>query len=217
MALIEPFRALRYDPSRVSVAQVVTQPYDKITPEMQERYYAASEHNLVRVILGKQHASDHAGENTYTRAAKCFQDWRRQGIFLQDGEPALYLYVQRFTVPGGTAERERRGIIALGRIEDYSAGVVFRHEQTLAKPKADRLDLLRATRAHFGQLFMLYSDPAGEIDGQLNPSGDPDLEIRDEYGVWHRVWKVTDSRLINLVRDKMRGEEPGDRRRPSPL
>ena len=137
--------------------------------------------------------------------------------FCRTREPALYLYVQRFTVPGGTAERERRGIIALGRIEDYSAGVVFRHEQTLAKPKADRLDLLRATRAHFGQLFMLYSDPAGEIDGLLNPSGDPDLEIRDEYGVWHRVWKVTDSRLINLVRDKMRGQEPGDRRRPSPL
>jgi uncharacterized protein (DUF1015 family) len=206
MALIEPFRALRYDPSRVSVAQVVTQPYDKITPEMQERYYSASEHNLVRVILGKQHAGDHAGENTYTRAARSFQDWRRQGIFLQDGEPALYLYVQRFTVPGATAERERRGIIALGRIEDYSAGVVFRHEQTLAKPKADRLDLLRATRAHFGQLFMLYSDPAGEIEGQLNPGGDPDLEVRDEYGVWHRLWKVTDSRLIDLVRDKMRGK-----------
>ena len=58
----------------------------------------------------------------------------------------------------------RRGFIALGRVEDYSEGVVHRHEQTLAKPKADRLELLRATRAHFGQLFMLYSDPAGEID-----------------------------------------------------
>ena len=42
--------------------------------------------------------------------------------------------------------------------------MVFRHEQTLSKPKADRLNLLRATRAHFGQIFMLYSDPAGEID-----------------------------------------------------
>ena len=71
----------------------------------------------------------------------------------------------RFTAPGSTAELERRGVIAVGRIEDYSAGVVFRHEQTLAKPKADRLELLRATQAHFGQLFMLYSDPAAEIDG----------------------------------------------------
>ena len=207
MAYIEPFRALRYDPARVSIPQVVTQPYDKITPEMQDRYYAASPYNLVRVILGKQHASDHAGETTYTRASQSFREWRRQGIFLQDAQPSLYLYDQRFTLPGGTAELERHGIIALGRIEDYSAGVVFRHEQTLAKPKADRLELLRATGAHFGQLFMLYSDPAGEIEGLFAPSNVPDIETRDEYGVSHRVWKIADSSLINLVRGKMRDKK----------
>ena len=212
MAHIEPFRALRYDPTRVSIPQVVTQPYDKITPEMQDGYYAASPHNLVRVILGKQHAIDHPGESTYTRASQFFRDWRQQGIFLEDTQPALYFYVQRFTVPGGTTELERRGIITLARIEDYSAGVVFRHEQTLAKPKADRLELLRATRAHFGQLFMLYSDPAAEIDNLLKSSTDsalrkPDLEIKDEYGVWHRLWKIADPAVINQIRDKMRDKK----------
>jgi uncharacterized protein (DUF1015 family) len=207
MAHIEPFRALRYDPSRVSIPQVVTQPYDKISPEMQDGYYAASPHNLVRVILGKEHAGDHNGENRYSRAAQFFGDWRRQGIFLQDALPSFYLYVQRFAVPGGTAEMERRGIIALGRIEDYSAGVVFRHEQTLAKPKADRLELLRATKAHFGQLFMLYSDPAAEIEGVLAPNGKPDLDTKDEYGVAHQVWKISDSRLVKLVQGKMRDKK----------
>ena len=213
MAHIEPFRALRYDPARVSIPQVVTQPYDKITPEMQDGYYAASPHNLVRVILGKEHAGDHAGENRYSRAARSFQDWRRQGVFFQDAQPSLYLYVQRFTLPGGTAELERRGIIALGRIEDYSSGVIFRHEQTLAKPKADRLELLRATRAHFGQLFMLYSDPAGEIDALLAPAGSstdletPDLETKDEYGVSHQVWKISDPTLVNLICSKMRDKK----------
>ena len=212
MAHIQPFRALRYDPTRVSLPQVVTQPYDKITPTMQDGYYAASPYNLVRVILGKEHATDHSGENRYSRASQFFRDWRRQGIFLQDPQPALYLYVQRFTVPGIKTELERRGIIALGRIEDYSAGVVFRHEQTLAKPKADRLELLRATRAHFGQLFMLYSDPAAEIEGLLAPSGNPDLVtpdlvIPDEYGVSHRVWRITDPGLVNLVRGKMRDKK----------
>jgi uncharacterized protein (DUF1015 family) len=203
MAHIEPFRALRYDPSRVSIPQVVTQPYDKITPAMQEGYYAASPYNLVRVILGKQHASDHAGENRYSRASNFFQSWRQDGIFLRDAEPSLYLYVQRFKVPGRTGELERRGVIALGRIEDYSSGVVFRHEQTLAKPKADRLDLLRATRAHFGQLFMLYSDPAGEVDAALQTGRAPDLETQDEYGVSHHVWKIADPGQVSLVRDKM--------------
>jgi uncharacterized protein (DUF1015 family) len=207
MAHIEPFRALRYDPARVSIPQVVTQPYDKITPEMQDGYYAASPHNLVRVILGKEHASDHTGDNRYTRAAQSFRDWRQQRIFLQDAQPALYLYVQRFTAPGGAAEMERRGIIALGRIEDYSAGVVFRHEQTLAKPKADRLELLRSTRAHFGQLFMLYSDPAAEIEALLEPPGSPDLDTKDEYGVSHQVWKISDPAVVSCVQNKMRDKK----------
>ncbi len=207
MAHIAPFRALRYDLARVRLPQVVTQPYDKITPEMQDRYYAASPYNLARVILGKQQPTDHAGENTYTRAGEFFRDWRRQGIFLQDTQPSLYLYLQRFTVAGGGTEMERRGIIALGRVEDYSAGIIFRHEQTLARPKADRLELLRATRAHFGQIFMLYSDPVSEIDSVLAPSHDPDMETRDEYGVLHRVWKIADPSLINLVRGKMRDKK----------
>lgn len=212
MAHIEAFRALRYDPTRVSIPKVVTQPYDKITPQMQDGYYSCSPHNLVRVILGKEHGGDHSAENRYTRAAQSFRDWRQQGIFLQDAQPSLYLYVQRFTPPGGTAELERRGFIALGRIEDYSDGVIFRHEQTLAKPKADRLELLRATRAHFGQLFMLYADPAGEIDGLLAsaPKADfetPDLDAKDEYGVSHRVWKISDPSVVNLVRSKMQDKK----------
>src|SRR5258708_3620504 len=146
MAQIAPFRALRYHPSKVSLSQVVTQPYDKITPEMQEGYYAASPHNLVRIILGKRNANDGASDNPYTRAAGFLNDWRQQGVLQQDGEASLYFYSQRFTPPGGKGEMERRGFVGLGKIEEYSAQVVFRHEQTLAKPKADRLDLLRATR-----------------------------------------------------------------------
>ena len=207
MANIAPFRALRYDQSRVSLNDTITKPYDKITPEMQEAYYQASPYNLVRIILGKKQTTDRPGDDPYSRAAGAFSDWRRQGIFLQDTQPSIYLYVQRFTVPGSKAELERRGFIALGRIEDYSAGVVFRHEQTLSKPKADRLDLLRATRAHFGQIFMLYRDPAGEIDGLLSPNGAPDMETIDEYGVSHKVWKISDPSVIDLVRARMRDKK----------
>jgi uncharacterized protein (DUF1015 family) len=207
MAQILPFRALRYDPQRVELAQVVTQPYDKITPEMQERYYAASPHNLVRIILGKREPEDHAADNVYTRAAQFFREWRQTHIFLKDPEPSIYRYVQNFRRPGGNEELGRWGFIALGKIEDYSANVVFRHEQTLARPKADRLELLRATRAHFGQLFMLYSDPAGEIEGLLTTSSDPDIDIRDEYGVQHQVWKISDFGLIKTVQAKMNGKK----------
>ena len=206
MAYILPFRALRYDPQRVSPASVVTQPYDKITPAMQDAYYAASPHNLVRIILGKKEPADTDITNVYSRAAGYFADWRRQGIFLQDSQPSLYVYAQRLQRPGGSGELERRGFIALGRVEDYADGTVHRHEQTLAKPKADRLNLLRATRAHFGQIFMLYNDNS-EIDGLLSQDGPATTEVTDEYGVQHRLWRVSDPTLIDLVRKKMRDKK----------
>jgi len=206
MAHIVPFRALRYDPQRVTPSAVVTQPYDKITPDSQERYYAASPYNLVRLILGKREPEDTDQSNVYTRAAKFFGDWRRQGIFLQDSQPSIYVYAQAFVVPGTKSEVERRGFIALGKIEDYSAGAVFRHEQTLAKPKADRLQLLRSTRSHFGQIFMLYNDK-GELDALLAQDAAPTTEVTDEYGVHHRLWRVSDPSLIELVRGKMRDKK----------
>ena len=148
MANIFPFQALRYDASKVSPAQVVTQPYDKITPALQDQYYAASPYNLVRVILGKPQAGDNDQQNVYTRAAASLQQWRAEGVLAPDPEPSLYLYTQTFKVPGDAsgAIAERRGLIALGQVEDYDHKVVFRHEQTLSKPKADRLNLLRATQ-----------------------------------------------------------------------
>lgn len=189
------------------MSDVVTQPYDKITPELQQQYHDASPYNLVRIILGRPESSDSDFSNVYTRAAKHFQQWRDGGILLQDRQPSICQYVQRFDPPGGGTLAERRGFIALGRIEDYSAGVVFRHEQTLSKPKADRLNLLRATRAHFGQIFMLYSDPAGEIDTALSCKGSPETDVRDQYGVQHQVWRVTDSNAVETVCSKMRDKK----------
>jgi uncharacterized protein (DUF1015 family) len=218
MARIFPFRAFRYDPKLVQVQQVVTQPYDKITPAMQESYYQAAPNNLVRIILGKRLPEDSATENVYTRAAASFQSWRQTGVLRQDSEPSIYRYSQTFRVPGADtanqAQSERRGFIALGRIEEYSAGVVFRHEQTLAKPKADRLDLLRATRAHFGQIFMLYSG-AGKLDDLLDSAVTtnaaskiaPDIEVTDEYNVVHRVWKISDASVIASVQEQMQDKK----------
>jgi uncharacterized protein (DUF1015 family) len=207
MAHITPFRAFRYDPARVAASQVVTQPYDKITPEMQDRYYDSSPYNLVRIILGKRNASDGPGDNPYTRAAGFFRDWRSKGVFQQDAQPSIYRYTQRFTAPGARDEFERKSFIALAKVEDYSAGVVFRHEQTLAKPKADRLDLLRATRAHFGQIFMLYSDPSSEIENALAPTDAPVIELRDEYSVLHQVWKISDPQKLDFVSGRMRDKK----------
>ena len=222
MAQIYPFRALRYDTSRVRMEDVVTQPYDKISPAMQQRYYELSPYNLIRIILGKHEPSDtepqdflppgERAHNVYTRAANYLSGWRKEEILRQEAEPALYGYSQTYTVPGSSEVRERRGFIALGHLYDYADKVVYRHEQTFPKHKSDRLALFKATRAYCEQIYMLYSDPAftaeklifGADSGSAqhavgHAQNAPDLTITDEYNVVHRVWKLTDPTLINLI------------------
>ncbi len=201
MARIYPFRAWRYNPSAVRLDDVVTQPYDKISPAMQQAYYQRSPYNLVRIILGLPELFDTEGsEDVYTRAARDFHRWREEDILVQEKEPCIFAYSQQFKVPGTETVKERRSFIALGKLHDYAEQVVFRHEHTLSKPKTDRLNLLRATRAHFGQIFMLYSDPAASIERLLfDGDGPADAEVIDEYDVTHRVWRISDPASIRLL------------------
>jgi uncharacterized protein (DUF1015 family) len=187
------------------VENLLTQPYDKISPEMQARYLSLSPYNLVRIILGQRYASDGATDNVYTRAAGLLGDWIGSGILEQDSEPSVYAYFQKFTAPDSGQILERKGFIALGAVEEYSAGVVHRHEQTLSGPKQDRMELLRHTRAHFGQIFMLYPDPELAIDRILDETakGAPATSLEDEYGVTHRAWKISDPAVIARIQALM--------------
>ncbi|MGH9709545.1 MAG: DUF1015 domain-containing protein, partial [Candidatus Acidiferrales bacterium] len=205
MAEIFPFRAVRYDARRVALESVLTQPYDKITPEMQEQYYAASPFNLVSVERGKSFSSDSAENNLYTRASGALEAWLAEGVLIQDIAPAIYGYFQEYKIPGTNQRLERRGFIALGRLADYEEGVVFRHEHTLTGPKADRLELLRHTGAQTGQLFMLYDDPSRGIDALFEETSKqpPLAEMRDEYDVRHRLWAICEPAKIQRIRSAM--------------
>jgi uncharacterized protein (DUF1015 family) len=209
MAEIFPFRAYRYNTAVVDPAKVLTQPYDKITPAMAEKYAAASPYNLIPVEKGKSRPSDTPADNVYTRAAGKLDEWIRSGVIVQDATPSLYAYFQEYTAPGTSERRMRKGFIAVARIEDYSAGVVFRHEQTLSGPKADRLELLRHTETHTGQLFMLYSDTASRIDALLDAAtrSKAEVEIRDEYDAVHTLWPMTDAQTLETIRREMAGKK----------
>jgi len=162
---------------------------------MHAKYLAASPYNLVRIIFDKDYAS----------AAKCFDDWIREGVLTQDAVPGFYAYSQEFEVPDSGERLTRQGFIGLGKLEDYSANVVYRHEQTLTGPKKDRRELLDHTRAQFEQLFMLYPDPAGAIDAIVAEAskGAPLLDVVDEYQARHRVWAIADAAQVAMIQSLM--------------
>ena len=206
MALVQPFRAFRYSPALAPFDKVLTQPYDKISPAMQEKYYAADPHNLIAVEKGRILKEETPENNVYSRAAASLNSWIAEHVIQQDPAPAFYAYAQEYVVPGTSLRRTRSGFIGLGKLQDYSDGVIFRHEHTLSGPKADRLELLRHTRTHTGQLFMIYSDPQCAVDQVLErvqTSQPPVTELTDEYGVLHRLWQIVDPHQIAAIQKPM--------------
>ncbi len=203
MAKIAPFRAVRYNLEKIAEpVGVMAPPYDVISPALQEDLYRRSPYNLVRLILGKIVETDDETDNRYTRAADFFKAWQDEGILVRDTEPAIYLYDEEYFAEG-IGPVVRRGFLALTRIEDFSSGVVKPHEKTLSGPKTDRLNLTKACGANFSPIFGLYSDPCCALEALTRDvcSCQPDLNVTDDDGVQHRLWRVTDLDFINKAKE----------------
>jgi uncharacterized protein (DUF1015 family) len=207
MAKIIPFRGVLYNEAKAGpIAGLVCPPYDIISPAGQRELYRKSPYNVVRLEFGQTGPSDNEEDNRYTRAAAALEDWFRSAILRQDPDPVFYIYEMEYAV--GTGVRKLRGIIGLVRIEDYDSGIVKPHESTLSGPKTDRLNLLRACKASFSQIFSLFSDPEGIVQGILDASPQkPELETTDGDGVTHRIRPLNDRSAIDAVARELAGKQ----------
>ena len=190
MARLIPFRGYRYD-SRVvpRLDDVVTQPYDKISPGMLRRYLRKDPRNIVRVIKNPDYAD----------AARNLNEWIESGVMRRDGVPSFYPYRQVFEIQGQS--HARLGFIGLISLDEADLAVRG-HERVLRGPLQDRLNLIRHTESNEGLIFMLYSDPGLSVDQLLaryTESAEPVLQVHDEYGVLHELWRLTESDLQESV------------------
>ncbi|MBI5779481.1 MAG: DUF1015 domain-containing protein [Planctomycetes bacterium] len=224
MTDILPFYGITYNKSKIKdYGLVLTQPYDKITPEMQAMYYKRNPYNLVRITKGKDLKGDNDSNNKYTRAADYLNAWLKKNILVQDNKRAIYAYHEEFHSPiknksacgaeapwrpyGAHAPEIRKGFIGLMRLVEFGQGGVHPHERTLLKPKQDRLSTMRAVGGSTGQIFMLYSDPKLVINqalARVTNYRPADIKLKDDDGVIHKLWKVTDPRIIKVVQNTMK-------------
>lgn len=199
------FQGYRYDPAKIAkLDDVISPPYDQFKDGMVELLYQRHRYNIARVIMNKERPQDSPSDNRYTRSRALLADWLQEKIFLRDSHPSIYPYFQDYQVNGFPA-RTRKGFVALGEVTDYTQRVVLPHERTLAKPKQDRLDLLRATLADTGLVFMLYSDPQGEIESMLDSltARPPDMTALDLNQERNRLWKLDEPDGIAAISQAM--------------
>jgi uncharacterized protein (DUF1015 family) len=196
MSRIQPFRGWRYDLTTAGAAsldELLTPPYDVISPTQQAAFYERHPHNVVRLELTRDELRDNDLRNRYARAAETLADWQRSGALRQESAPAIYLLRQRYTLPGGQAAT-RSGLIFRLRLAPWGRGILP-HERTFPAAKADRLALTIATGAQCSPIFLLYSDPEGEAQAPVAAAADqrgPNAIYRDQDGVEHTLWAIAD-------------------------
>jgi uncharacterized protein (DUF1015 family) len=199
MADIRAFRGFRYDPAKAGpLADLVAPPYDVIDAGLQTTLYELSPFNAIRVELTKDEPGDTEANNKYTRAGQTMRDWLAAGAVAQDTARSLYVYEQEFEAEGKVYTR--RGFFARVRLEPFGTGRIFPHEQTLAGPKQDRLNLYRATNFNLSPVFGLYPDD-GAVFAKLEPfvRNSPPRVAKDHLGVVNRLWVITDQAAISAV------------------
>jgi uncharacterized protein (DUF1015 family) len=192
MPRFEPFRGLRYQPDMAPLAQVIAPPYDVITPT--ERVHLASRHQANSVLVELPEADLRGGRDRYTVATDLFTHWQGEGIIVAEGVPSLYPY--RMTDAEG---RTSTGVIgALGLAEPGAESDILPHEQTMPKPKSDRLDLLRATHANLSPIWGLSM--AAGVTATFDPTDDePVTDVYDDDGVRHQLWVLSDPDAVEAV------------------
>ena len=207
MAEVLPFKGVLFNIphiSKVSGEELIAPPYDIITPEYKDKLYEKSPYNIVRIDFGKESPGDNDKENKYTRARAYLDAWIRDRVLTVSPEPCFYSYEVAYTVQGN--ERQLRGFIGLVRLEELGKGNIHPHECTHAKPKKDRLDIMRYCEANVSPIFSLYNSPEKKTSSILSEvnRGKPYIEAPDMDGSVHRLWKIKDRDALDIIADELK-------------
>jgi uncharacterized protein (DUF1015 family) len=203
MALIAPFRALRYNPAKIQhLEEVVTPPYDVINNEAQAAFAAKNPYNMIHLDLSKNVNAEQLNEARYRQAKETFAKWQQEGVLVRDNEPAIYLYHTEYSLPSGK-RLTRRGLLCLVQLAEFAEGVVKPHEKTFSGVTSDRLSLLDTCHAQFSPIFSLYPDADGRILALLEGArpAEPLASVTDHDGCIHTIWGVTEPAVLAQVRE----------------
>jgi len=201
MSQIKPFQAVHFNPEKAGdISRLVCPPYDVISARQLDAFHRSNKHNFTHIMLPK----DGQHENKYTRAKKTFEQWLKEEVIVQDETPSIYFYKQEYKVLG--EKHSRLGIISLMKIFDEKESKVFPHEKTHAAAKEDRLKLWKSLSANLSCIFVCFSDKDRKVEqvflGNVS-QGQPFIDLKDDDGVRHIVWKLSDQKLIKQIVDSL--------------
>ena len=208
MAVVVPFRGLRYNPTKIKqLEDVVTPPYDVISARAGDDLLKKNPYSMISLDLRNISQDETVDDGRYQQARDRFDAWQEESVLIRDGQSAIYLYNIDYNHPSGK-RMTRKGLVALVGLAEFSEGIVKPHEKTFSGVISDRLKLIEECQAQFSQVFSIYSDPEQQIIAELEKKRQPEpfCQLTDHNGSSHTLWRVTDrdaqARVHQLFADK---------------
>ncbi len=204
MSKIKAFKAVVYNPETIpDFKHVVCPPYDVISSQAQDLLHERSLHNFIHILLAK----DCPRDDKYRRSGTIFRNWIKEGVLIQDAQPAIYFYSQQYVIRG--EKKTRLGFISLLRLGDDKGSTVFGHENTYTAAKLDRFKLVKQVKANLSPIFIIFLDKKRIIQRifQRNiPAAPPFIEVTDDEKTVHKLWRLNDPDLLKLIESSMNNE-----------
>lgn len=197
MADIRPFPGIRFNSQKISLSRALCPPYDVIKPA-EARRLRREKFNAIHLEL-----PEGIGRAKYRHAARLWKAWRGSGMLTQDGQPSFYVSEERFRLQGKTYKR--RGFLAALSVTPRGAKAILPHERTLPKPKADRLELLKATRVNVSPIFGIFPDPRGVVRSALRKARACPIVAQGATasGVHYRLWPLSDPAAVAAIKKSL--------------
>lgn len=207
MASVKPFKALHYDPKKISIGNVVAPPYDVISADENKKLHERDPHNVIRLELGVPDPKNPPQDLVYANSANCLKEWIQDESLIKDSKDAFYIYEMNYHHPFRPKTLTRLSLFGALKLEPFENKVVFPHEKTHPTAKVDRMKLLKKTESNFSPIFGLYEDSSDTLD-QIYESfknKSPLYEFQDEKKTSHKLWVIDSEKEIQAVRKTFEG------------
>ncbi len=204
MSKTKAFKAVVYNQEAIGdFKHVVCPPYDVISSQAQDMLHERSLHNFIHILLAKDSPLD----DKYRRAGAIFRSWLKEGVLIQDEQPAVYFYSQQYVIRG--EKKTRLGFISLLRLGDEKGSAVFGHENTHSAAKLDRFKLVKQVKANLSPIFIIFLDKKRIIQRIFQryiPALKPFIEVIDDEKTLHKLWRLNDPDLLRVIESSMNSE-----------
>jgi len=196
MAVVRPFKAIR--PTQHLADKVAALPYDVMNSDEARAITQGNPFSFLHVDKAEidlDPAINLYDVRVYEKARDNLNQMIREGVFVQDDSPCLYIYKQ---VMNGRAQI---GVVGCTSVDEYIEGSIKKHELTRADKEQDRINHVDYCDANTGPIFLTYRKNCAidALVAKVMTEKQPEYDFVSDDGVVHTVWVVDCEETIKRI------------------